>query len=907
MRVRRYTYTVVFVLLLTVAGGGWGLTSLRAATLTVTNCSGDATVADTLGFLIAAANSGDTIVYAQDCTTTVTATITVRKNLTIDALSGTPRTVVLDGGGARTILATSLNSANGAITLTLNGLTFQNGQTTGSGGAINNQMGAALTVTNSTFLGNGAARFGGAIFNGGGMLTVTNSTFSGNQVTGAGGYSAGGAIFNSNAGSASITSTTFTGNTANPAPSRSVTQTFGGAIATVHDGARTFTLTNTLIAGNTGGNCQGPDLASTQNPFTSGGHNLIGANSAFSFTECSGPDFTGLTNAANNDQVGTSAAPINPLLGTLANYGGKTQTIPLLPGSPAIDAGGAACPSGVTADQRGIARPVNGVCDIGAFESRGFTLTKGTGDNQTGAVNAAFAQGLQVTIASSNGEPVQNGKVSFTGPVSGAGIQNSPVLATIDGTGNASATVTANATAGGPYTVIASAAGATPTATFSLTNVGAAATFTITGLADPSVAGAAQTITVTAKDAANNTALGYLGTIHFTSNDPQAVLPADYTFTAGDNGVHTFTGGVTLKTAGSNKTVTATDTVTAAVTGISAPVTVNPGATTTLTVSAPASATINVPFNVTVTAKDPFGNTATGYAGTVQFTSTDGAATLPANSTLASGVGTFSVTLKTSGNRTVTATDTVTAAITGTSGQIAVGTGPAASFTLVGPATTVAGQDYTFTVTAKDAFNNTKTDYTGIVRITSTDPNARLPANYTFVAANNGVATLTLTLNSEGGRTITVTDTATPGVTGSLPITVIGPSIFSVNANTYGSTPIGGPTTGGTTITITGYGFAGATVKVGGVVCTNVQINGAGTQITCVTGPRAAGTVDVVVTTATGTATARGGFTYVDPGSVPPPGNRPGSGAPGNTDTAPTARPGTGAPGGPNPAPVGRP
>ena len=52
---------------------------------------------------------------------------------------------------------------------------------------------------------------------------------------------------------------------------------------------------------------------------------------------------------------------------------------------------------------------------------------------------------------------------------------------------------------------------------------------------------AARNVTVTAQDAYGNTATGYTGTVHFTSSDGQAVLPADYTFAAGDNGTHTFT------------------------------------------------------------------------------------------------------------------------------------------------------------------------------------------------------------------------------------------------------------------------------------------------------------------------------------------------------------------------------
>ena len=143
-------------------------------------------------------------------------------------------------------------------------------------------------------------------------------------------------------------------------------------------------------------------------------------------------------------------------------------------------------------------------------------------------------------------------------------------------------------------------------------------------------------------------------------------MPANYTFTAADAGVHTFTG-LTLKTAGS-QTVTATDTVTSSITG-SATVAVSPAAASTLVVTAPASATTGAPFSVTVTAKDPYGNTATGYTGTVHFTSSDSSAVLPANYTFTAadaGVHIFTgVILKTVASQTVTATDTVTSSITG--------------------------------------------------------------------------------------------------------------------------------------------------------------------------------------------------------------------------------------------------
>jgi hypothetical protein len=68
-------------------------------------------------------------------------------------------------------------------------------------------------------------------------------------------------------------------------------------------------------------------------------------------------------------------------------------------------------------------------------------------------------------------------------------------------------------------------------------------------------------VTVTALDPYGNTAVNYQGTLTFstTDTDPGIGLPADYTFTAADGGVHTFTAGVTLNTPG-DQTITATDT-----------------------------------------------------------------------------------------------------------------------------------------------------------------------------------------------------------------------------------------------------------------------------------------------------------------------------------------------------------
>ena len=77
--------------------------------------------------------------------------------------------------------------------------------------------------------------------------------------------------------------------------------------------------------------------------------------------------------------------------------------------------------------------------------------------------------------------------------------------------------------------------------------------------------GVSGTFTVTAMDPYGNVATGYTGTVHFTSSDPRAKLPADYSFTAADNGVHTFK--AIFNTVGT-ESLTATDTVNSLITGI---------------------------------------------------------------------------------------------------------------------------------------------------------------------------------------------------------------------------------------------------------------------------------------------------------------------------------------------------
>ena len=75
-----------------------------------------------------------------------------------------------------------------------------------------------------------------------------------------------------------------------------------------------------------------------------------------------------------------------------------------------------------------------------------------------------------------------------------------------------------------------------------------------------------------ALDPYGNIATGYTGTVHFSSSDTQAVLPANYTYTTTDAGAHTFTG--ILKKTGS-QTITANDTKTSTITGTQWGISVN--------------------------------------------------------------------------------------------------------------------------------------------------------------------------------------------------------------------------------------------------------------------------------------------------------------------------------------------
>ena len=310
-----------------------------------------------------------------------------------------------------------------------------------------------------------------------------------------------------------------------------------------------------------------------------------------------------------------------------------------------------------------------------------------------------------------------------------------------------------------------------------------AASLEVKGHPSPTVAGLANDFKVIAHDKYGNTASGYTGVVGFTTSDKQVAagngLPTAYTFTATDGGVKTFTQGAVLKTAGT-QSITATDSGTPPLTASQTGIVVVANVASAFTISGHPTPTIAGTANsFTVIATDKYSNLASGYTGTVTFTSSDplvGPSNgLPANYTFTStdaGKHAFPLgaTLKTAGIQSISVTDTKTS-FTGTQSNILVTPNVAASFAITGfPNPTTAGAAGQYTVTAKDQFNNLATGYVGTVTFSSTDPlvaiNNGLPTNYTFTAADTGAKTFTATLKTAGLQSITGKDTANAAITG---------------------------------------------------------------------------------------------------------------------------------------------
>ena len=279
----------------------------------------------------------------------------------------------------------------GTTGATLDGFTITAGNANGVspsnlGGGMYNYYGSP-TLTNVTFSGNSAASGGGGMYNH--YLsnpTLTNVTFSGNSAT-----SGGGGMYNDYLSDPTLTNVTFSGNS---------TQ-YGGGMYNYYSSP---TLTNVTFGGNSaasgGGMCNNyysnPQIRNT----------IFWGNTAQQISNYTSTPVVSNSVVQGGYAGGTNIITTDPKLGTLGNYGGTTQTIPLLPGSSAINTGNdATC---AAADQRGVTRPQGAHCDIGAFElkppnamtnavstiaSSGATLNGTVNANDTSAI-VTFEYGL---------------------------------------------------------------------------------------------------------------------------------------------------------------------------------------------------------------------------------------------------------------------------------------------------------------------------------------------------------------------------------------------------------------------------------------------------------------------------------------------------------------------------------
>ena len=297
----------------------------------------------------------------------------------------------------------------------------------------------------------------------------------------------------------------------------------------------------------------------------------------------------------------------------------------------------------------------------------------------------------------------------------------------------------------------------------------AASTLKATSLPKTMTAGATQSLGITMMDPYGNTASGYTGTVHFTSTDPKASLPNDYTFTSSDGGMHTFN--LALKTAGT-MSVSVADTLAPSLKWSQSSIKVVADVVASYRfASMPTGAVAGASFNVTVYAQDAYGNTVqgSGYAGTVHFTSTDPLASLPADYAFTpadSGHHTFTVGFKTAGTVSLTATDVSKPSITATA-STKITPASASSFSVSGYApVTASGSPHTFTVTVLDAYGNVVTNYLGTLLFMSSDSAAALPPSYAVGKAGSGIFTFTATLKTRGTQSISVTDRSNPSITG---------------------------------------------------------------------------------------------------------------------------------------------
>ncbi|MDF1564524.1 MAG: invasin domain 3-containing protein [Deltaproteobacteria bacterium] len=372
-----------------------------------------------------------------------------------------------------------------------------------------------------------------------------------------------------------------------------------------------------------------------------------------------------------------------------------------------------------------------------------------SGDGQSGQISSALGQPLVVRVDDAFGNPVAGETVSFAATAGGGGV--SPASASTDAAGLAQTTATVGSTVGtdnNTFEATAALTGSPITFTASVTSGPADHLVYVSGDAQTGTVGAALTseLVVRVEDAGNNPVTGYTVAFAATAGGG-SVLPTSIATDAAGEARTTATLGTLAGT--DNNTYEAT----AALTG--SPITFTASADPDVAVSLevtghPSPSTAGTSQTVTITARDQYGNVATGYTGTVTFTSSDGSAVLPGNTTFTggdAGVITASVELRTAGSQSVTATDTVTGSITGSQTGITVDPGAANKLAMaVEPSNVASGASISpaIEVEVQDQFGNRVTTGSHDVTIAFANDASGGSANLTAsspVATVSGVAT----------------------------------------------------------------------------------------------------------------------------------------------------------------------
>jgi len=327
--------------------------------------------------------------------------------------------------------------------------------------------------------------------------------------------------------------------------------------------------------------------------------------------------------------------------------------------------------------------------------------------------------------------------------------------------------------AAGTVTVTATYEGVQGTTTVSV----AAPRLTVSGFPSPVGVGVAGSVTVAITDGQGTPVAGYRGSVRFESSDPLATLPPEYAFTSVDAGSHTFTNGVTFQTAGI-QTLTVTDMIDSTLTGKQKSIQVDAPAASSFVVSGiPSPVETGTTSDVTVEVRTSTGARATGYMGTVRFTSSDTSATLPSDYGFTgadAGFHTFAggVTFRTTGLQTVTVTDTVQTVLTGSQSgievtQVAAPAVMSVSVTPENPMIQVGGPGVQLTATA-NLDGGTTENVTNTAQWSSDSPAIAMVDNLGFVTPGDtaGTAWITAQYGGQGGSTqVTVQGGIGPGPT----------------------------------------------------------------------------------------------------------------------------------------------